>query len=102
MATIKTGKVCLPENFYIEIAPGWYLDIDVRTSPKKYTLTHGKKSMSFLSNVTKDLCSRNYGIRLANGRRQMVLPPHVLQAFVDYETFLSWYDPSIYTKNEDM
>jgi len=95
MATIKTGKVTLPTEFQIELVPGWFLDIDIESSPIKYTLTHGKKSLSFLSNITKDLCSRNYGIRLTKGRRHMVLPPHVLQAFVDHEVFLHWYDSSI-------
>ena len=95
MASIKTDKVSLPKDFQIEIMAGWFLDIDIQSNPIKYTLTHGKKSMTFHSNVTKDLCTRNYGIRLAKGRRQMVLPSTVLQAFVDHETFLSWYDPSL-------
>ena len=98
MAGIKTEKITLPNEFQLEIAPGWYLEIDIEGFPIKYTLTHGKKSMTFLSNVTKDLCSRNYALRLAKGRRQMILPPHILQAFVDFETFLSWYDPSITEK----
>ena len=95
MACIKTGKVSLPKDFQFELSPGWFLDIDVESSPVKYTLTHGKKSMTFHSAVVKDLCSRNYGIRLAKGRRQMVLTPQVLQGFVDFETFLSWYDSSL-------
>ena len=93
MDCIKTDKVSLPPQF--ELSPGWFLDIDVESSPVKYTLTHRKKSMTFHSAVVKDLCSRNYGIRLAKGRRQMVLTPQVLQGFVDFETFLSWYDSSL-------
>ena len=56
---------------------------------------HRKKSLTFHSALVKDLCSRNYGIRLAKGRRQMVLTPQVLQGFVDFETSLSWYDSSL-------
>lgn len=97
MATLKTDKLRLQESFQFQIVNGWYLDIDTQSSPIKYTLTHGKKSMSFHSTVTKNLCTRNYGIRLAKGRRQMILPPHVLQAFVEHETFLSWFDRSINT-----
>ena len=95
MTSIKTEKVNLTRDFQIEIASGWFLDIDTESNPIKYTLLHGKKSMSFHSNVARDLCSRNYGLRLAKGRRQMVIPPHVLQAFVDHEIFISWYDPNI-------
>ena len=92
MAELKTDKILLPTEFQIALDDGWMLDIDVNTVPAKYTLTHGKKSMSFNRDVTMNLCSRNYGIRLVKGRRQMVLPPHVLQSFVDYSTFLTWYD----------
>jgi len=95
MASIKTGKVTLPVEFQIELVPGWLLDIDVKSSPTRYTLTHGKKSLTFHSNITKDLCSRNYGIRLTKGRRHMVVPPYVLQAFVDNEIFLQWYDQDL-------
>ena len=95
MASIKTDKVVLDKDFHFEIVKGWFLDIDIQSSPVKYTLTHGKKSMTFHSNVTRDLCLRNYGLRLVKGRRQMVLPPHVLQGFVDHETFLTWYDPAL-------
>lgn len=100
MVSIKTEKIALPQDFQIEIVKGWFLDIDVQSSPIKYTLTHGKKSMTFHSNVLKDLCSRNYGIRLAKGRRQMVLPSSVLQAFVDYETFLTWHDPLLANQHQ--
>lgn len=92
MASIKSAKVELPKTFQIELAKGWLLDIDTNTVPTKYTLTHGKKSMSFHSEVAKDLCTRNYCVRLAHGRRQMTLPPDILQAFADYEVFLNWYD----------
>ena len=90
MACIKTDKVLLPQDFQFEISPGWFLDIDVESSPIIYT--HGKKSMTFHSAVVKDLCSRNDVIRLAKGRRQMILTTQVLQGLVDFETFLSWYD----------
>ncbi len=94
MASLKTEKVCLPNEFQLELVPGWTLNINTETKPTQYTLVHGKKSMTFHHHVMKDLCARNYGIRLAKGRRQMNLPPIVLQAFVDYEMFLMWYDGS--------
>ena len=95
MAMIKSDKKIIDKCFQIEIVNGWLLDIDANVTPIKYTLTHGKKSMSFYSNVTRDLCSRNYSLRLAQGRKQMILPAKVLQAFVEHEPFLSWYDASI-------
>lgn len=101
MASIKTEKISLLRDFQFELTDGWFLAIDVNSNPIKYTLIHGKKSMTFHSCITKDLCSRNYSIRLAKGRRQMVVPPQVLQAFVDYETFLSWYDPTLTNHNQD-
>ena len=85
MASFKTDKISLRKDFQIEIVKGWFLNIDVQS----------KKSMTFHSDIMKDLCSKNYGIRLAKGRRQMILPPYVLQAFVDHETFSRWYDPSL-------
>ena len=100
MASLKTDKISLPKDFQIEIVPGWFLDIDIQSNPVKYTLTHGKKAKTFHSDIHKDLCSRNYGIRLAKGRRQMILPPSVLQAFADHETFLRWYDPSLANQQE--
>ena len=90
MATIRTEKIVLSPTFQMEISPGWYLDTD----KSRYTLIHGKKCMTFDSGVIKDLCARNYSIRLAKGRRHMILPPHVLQAFVENETFLTWYTGS--------
>ena len=51
--------------------------------------------MTFDANVTRDLCTRNYSVRLVLGRRQMVVPPEVLQAFSDYEIFLKWYDTTL-------
>lgn len=99
MASLNTGKLLLPAEFQIELVPGWFLDIDIDSYPIKYTLTHGKKSISFHSNITKDLCARNYGIRLTKGRRHMVLPPHVLQAFVEHEVFLEWYDSTLSQSN---
>lgn len=95
MASIKSDKKVIDKTFQFEIVPEWYLDIEVLVNPVRYTLTHGKKSMSFYSSVAKDLCTRNYGLRLAKGRRQMILPPHVLQAFVEHASFISWYDPSM-------
>ena len=95
MGCIKTDKVLLPVDFQFEISPGWFIDIKVESSPIKYMLTHGKKSMTFHSAVVKDLCSRNYGIRLAKGRRQMILTLQVLQGLVDFETFLNWYDSAL-------
>ncbi len=96
MATIKTSKVNLPKVFQIELAPGWSLDIDTNTVPTRYTLTRGKKSMTFDGNVVKDLITRNYSIRLALGRKQMIVPPEVLQAFTEHEIFLKWYDTSLH------
>ena len=51
--------------------------------------------MTFDANVASDLCRRNYSIRLAMGRRQMIVPPEVLQAFADNDIFLRWYDTSL-------
>ena len=56
-----------------------------------FTLTHGKKSMTFGKDVLKDLSTRNYGIRLALGRKQMFLTADVLQAFVEYELFFMFW-----------
>ena len=95
MAAIKSSKINLPKIFQLELSPGWLLDIDTNIIPTQYTLTHGKKSMTFDTGVTQDLCRRNYSIRLAMGRRQMVVPPDVLQAFSDHEVFLKWYDTSL-------
>ena len=95
MACIQSSKLNLPKVFQLEIAPGWMLDIDTNVSPTKYMLTHGKKSMTFDADVTRDLCNRNYSVRLALGRKQMTVPPEVLQAFCDHEMFLTWYDTSL-------
>lgn len=95
MASIKSSKIELPKVFQIELTPGWILGIEVDTLPTTYTLTHGKKSMTFYSEVAKDLCGRNYGIRLAQGRRHMLVPPEVLQAFSENEIFIMWYDSSV-------
>ena len=92
MASIKTSKIDLDKTFQMELCSGWVLDINTSTVPTTYTLTHGKKSMSFQSDVTKRLITRDYGIRLALGRRQMDLPKEVLQAFVDNDIFLKFYD----------
>ena len=95
MATIKTSKINLPKVFQIELSPGWALDIDTNAVPTRYTLTHGKKSMTFDVNVVRDLITRNYSIRLALGRKRMIVPPEVLQAFSEHEIFLKWYDVSL-------
>lgn len=100
MACIKTSKIILPKIFQLEISPGWILDIDTSSIPSKYTLTHGKKSMTFDNQIAKDLCTRNYSVRLAMGRRQMVVPPEVLQAFYEHEIFLKWYDQSLETVDQ--
>ena len=49
--------------------------------------------MTFNSNVLMNLCPRNYGLRLTKGRRQMHLPPDLLQAFVDNALFFQWFNP---------
>lgn len=95
MASIKSSKISLPKIFQLELSPGWLLNIDTNVVPTQYTLVHGKKSMNFDTTVASDLCRRNYSIRLAMGRRQMVIPPEVLQAFSDHEIFLQWYDTSL-------
>ena len=95
MATIKSSKINLPKIFQLELCPGWLLNIDTNITPTQYTLTHAKKSMTFDANVASDLCRRNYSIRLAMGRRQMIVPPEVLQAFADNDIFLRWYDTSL-------
>lgn len=95
MTSIKTDKLCLPTDVQLQIADGWILDIDVHSFPIKYTLTHGKKSLSFSSNIVKNLCSRNYCIKLTHGRRRMIIPPEMLQALVDNSIFICWYDPNV-------
>lgn len=95
MANIKTDKVSLKHDFQIEFDDGWSLIIDKDSIPTHYTLTHGKKSINFDSDVLRKLCLRDYGIRLVKGRKQMNIPSHVLQQFVDYSLFLQWYDPCL-------
>ena len=95
MATLKTERIPLAPVFQFELCAGWFLSIDITTTPVQYTLTRGKKSINFHSEVISDLCNRNYGVRLVKGRKQMHLPPYVLQAFIDNEAFLQWYDPAI-------
>ena len=94
MAEIKSGKIELPQLFNLELGCGWTLTIDISTVPSTYTLTHGKKSMSFNFAVIQKLCSREYDIRLVRGRRQLVIPSHILQSFVDNSTFIQWYESS--------
>jgi len=92
MAYIKTDKVTLPSEFHFELIPGWTMDME----KDRFTLTHGKKSMTFDMTVLQDLCSRNYGIRLAKGRKQMMLTPDVLQSFVEYHMFSYVLDVNTY------
>lgn len=94
MAQLKTDKITLSKDFQLDFDDGWTLSIDVQSKPINYILTHGKKSINFDSNVMQTLCSRQYGVRLVKGRKQMVIPPHVLQNFVDNAIFLQWYDHS--------
>ena len=100
MTTLKSEKITLTPLFQFELCKGWFLSIDISSQPIQYALTRGKKSITFSSQVVADLCSRNYGVRLVKGRRQMHLPPSVLQAFIDNEVFLKWYDPNIQSKND--
>jgi hypothetical protein len=95
MATLKTEKISLNQEFQFELCQGWLLSIDNNVEPIQYTLTRGKKSITFNSQVVSELCNRNYGVRLVKGRKQMHLPPVVLQAFIDNEAFLQWYDPTV-------
>ena len=86
-ATIKTDCIRVPTDFRFELCPGWTLEME----KDRFTLTHGKKSMTFDRRVLQDLMTRNYGLRLAMGRKQMVVTPDALQAFVDYETFFDFW-----------
>ena len=95
MAQLKTDKIALTKDFQIKFEDDYTLTVDVDSKPTLYTLTHGKKSINFHSDVATTLCLRQYGIRLVKGRRQMVIPPKVLQNFADYAVFLPWYDPCI-------
>ena len=51
--------------------------------------------MTFQSQVMHHLITRDYSLRLVRGRREMILPSHLLSAFVNNQTFLSWYDPCL-------
>lgn len=95
MASIKTDKISLKHSFQMVFDDGWLLTIDKDTTPTQYTLSHGKKSINFDSDVMNRLCQRMYGIRLVKGRKQMIVPAPVLQQFVDYSIFLQWYDPDL-------
>ena len=95
MATLKSDKKVIEHGFQVEIVDGWFLDINTNVFPITYTLTHGKKSMTFYSDVATELCQRDYSLRLAHGRKQMVLPPKVLQAFVEFETFIMFVETSV-------
>ena len=94
MTELKSGKIDLPQLFNLELGDGWTLSIDISTVPTTYTLTHGKKSMCFNFDVIQKLCSREYDIRLVRGRRELVIPSHILQSFVDNSTFIQWYESS--------
>lgn len=93
MASIKCDCKKVGEPFEIKLADGWLLQIekegDERTS---YTINHGKKSMTFNSEVMRALCHRKYGIRLTKGRRQMKLPSEILDSVVEYTPIIEWID----------
>lgn len=57
MAQLKTDKITLTKDFQIDLGYGWILGIDVQCVPTNYTLTHGKKSINFNSDVMKTLFS---------------------------------------------
>jgi hypothetical protein len=97
MAELKTDKITLAKDFQLDLQDGWTLCIDVQSKPTNYTLIHGKKSINFDSTVMNTLCLRQYGIRLVKGRRQMIVPSHILQCFEDNVVFLQWYDPYLST-----
>jgi hypothetical protein len=93
MAELKGDKITLANDFQLALRDGWTVSIDIQSKPTNYTLTHGKKSINFDSTVMNRLCLRQYGIRLVKGRRQMIVPSHILQSFEDNVVFLQWYDP---------
>ena len=64
MTELKTRKIILAQEFNIQLSEGWDLSIDANCYPRKYTLKHGKKSMTFNYDVVHKLCTRDYGIRL--------------------------------------
>ena len=96
MAMIKSDKIVMAPTFQFDLCPGWTLNIDRSCTPIMYTLTHGKKSMTLTSSVVGNLCIRNYGLRLVKNRKQMYLPPEVLQSFSEHQIFLQWFDPDSY------
>lgn len=92
MATLKCDGVTVGSPVEILLKQGWLLQIDNQTTPVTYTVYHGKKSMSFLSDTMGALCNRRYGVRLSRGRRQMKLPSDVLDAMVEYGPVIQWVD----------
>ena len=58
---------------------------------------HGKKSMTFNSDVVNKLMYKKNGIRLVRGRTQMIIPPRFLQNFVENSAFKQWYDQYFHT-----
>jgi hypothetical protein len=90
MATIKACTYEVGKEVQWELCPDWYVGLD--TTTHQYALMHGKKTITFHSDIAKQLCRRQYGIVLANGRRRMEIPPHVLQAFVDHDLTFQWLD----------
>lgn len=100
MAQLKTDKIIVSKDFQLDLGIGWTLSINIQSIPTNYTLIHGKKSINFDSTIMQTLCSRQYGIRLVKGRRQMVVPSHILQSFVDNAVFLQWYDSANQHQNE--
>ena len=98
MASIKACTYEVGKEFQLELCPDWFVGVD--SSTHQYSLMHGKKTITFNSSVAKQLCNRQYGIVLANGRRRMEIPPHVLQAFVDHDVTFQWLDSCLLTPNQ--
>jgi hypothetical protein len=90
MASLKAPTYEVGQEVQWELCPDWYVGFD--TNSRQYSLMHGKKTITFNSGVAKQLCCRQYGIVLANGRRRMEIPSHVLQAFVDHDLTFQWLD----------
>ena len=100
MASVQTDCMRIPNELQIKLVDGWLLDIDVTCTPVKYTLIHGKKSLSFYSEIMKNLVDRNYSLRLVKGRRQMILPARVLKEFETCRDVLCLYDADLAPHHE--
>ena len=92
MASIKCEGLTVGAPIEIVLREGWLLQIDKNTNPTTFTIYHGKKSMSFDSDTMDVLCRRQYGLRLAKGRRQMKLEPEILDALVEYAPVIQWLE----------